>query len=191
MPARYTKKIKRTPIRKFKTKLTEGEVPEEVPEQPLHYNYAQISPRAGAYVIDVVLIALPLGIASSAAYQGGVPNYQYSIPITSVALFLYFFLFTWLNNGQTLGQLLLKIQVLPDSAIGYSGKKKYKKKLTVKQAALHSLGKIVYLIVFDILFGLIFKREEHGDLGEQDPKRILQSVAKTVVVEKNPSAFNK
>lgn len=158
----------------------EPETPaESAPFQP--YSYGELSKRTGAYIIDIILIAIPIGLYTGFKYGSAAPDMRVlvaNLGFSSILVFSYVFFFSLFNNGQTLGQAIFKLSVMPIGVMDPNKGLKNTTMLTPRQAALHALGKIHLLIILDVFIGFIMKK------GTQEPTRLCQWLAGTVVVEK-------
>ncbi|MHA1476285.1 MAG: RDD family protein, partial [Promethearchaeota archaeon] len=92
-----------------------------------------------------------------------------SWPVVGVS-FLYLFLFEAFNNGQTLGKMVLKIQTVDENTLG---------KITTKQAALHTIGKL--FLPLDVIIGLI-SRDKAVSQMEKNQVRFSQKFSHTSVI---------
>ncbi len=143
---------------------------------------ADITRRSIAYIIDLVLMALPVGIIFAPRDITGdiaaqkFPDPKIALPVTAALFFAYFFLCIYFNKGQSLGNMIAKIRV-----ISYAGSDKNNHiKPNIKQSAFHSIGKIYFVLLLDILIGKILYR---GEDEIQNPTRFFQKLAGTLVVE--------
>jgi hypothetical protein len=120
------------------------------------YKMADLFDRGLAYIIDLILLVLPIGLINISLY-GSEPPPQESTMWSLIAYFgvflAYFFLLTWLNHGQTLGQMLLRIRVVPSLVTTKSQNTSNNPEIQVHQAFIYALGKIIYILPFDLLIG--------------------------------------
>ena len=147
------------------------------------YTNADFSTRAGAYFIDMLLVSLPIGIifAPSDSSSSQYPKISEALPIIILIQFVYFFLCTYFNKGQTLGQMIFKIRVIQCTQ---KTKKVRKNEFypNIKKSAIHSLGKIIFILIIDLQIGYILYRNEPN---KQKSTRFFQNLASTrVVVQK-------
>lgn len=138
--------------------------------------YADLFDRFVAYLIDFLLIALPLGILFPLDTVPDSNSLLSPIFIASLVTFAYFFLCTSFNRGQTCGQMIMKLRVV-NILHGEGNQNLQLGKLTWAQCILHSLGKSFPWILLDFIIGYLYKRDN------QYPERILQYVAGTRVIK--------
>jgi uncharacterized RDD family membrane protein YckC len=142
--------------------------------------YADLFDRFVAYLIDFLLIALPIGILFPLDAIPD-PSTLYSpIAFASLITFGYFFLCTTFNRGQSFGQMIMKVRVV--NIIASDGTITIQfASLTWRQCILHSLGKSFPWVLLDFIIGIIYKRDI------QYPERILQRIAGTQVIKLSKS----
>jgi len=136
--------------------------------------YASDGDRLVAYIIDGILFSV---IGSFFGLIMGFPwdidlvstLWNNSWPVVGVS-FLYLFLFEAFNNGQTLGKMVLKIQTVDENTLG---------KITTKQAALHTIGKL--FLPLDVIIGLI-SRDKAVSQMEKNQVRFSQKFSHTSVI---------
>jgi uncharacterized RDD family membrane protein YckC len=138
--------------------------------------YADLFDRFVAYLIDFLLIAFPLGILFDLDAIPDPTTLYYPILIVFLVTFLYFFLCTAFNRGQSFGQMIMKVRIV--NIIAGDGSNSFQfRSLTWLQCILHSLGKSFPWILLDFIIGIIYKRDP------QYPERILQYIAGTRVIK--------
>ncbi len=136
-------------------------------------NLASWGDRILAYIIDMILAGIVLGIIKSIVFlpswfvggMVGVPNYVPWSDFGFDNLFWFvYFLFMDLTYGQSIGKMVMKIRVtnLDGGPIELS------------QAALEAFGK-AFLLPLDVILGWIFTN--------QRSQRIFTFLAKTIVVK--------
>jgi len=135
--------------------------------------YASDSDRLFAYFIDGILFSaigslfgLIFGISWKFDLVSSMWNNTW--PVITVS-FLYLFLLEYLNNGQTVGKMILNIQTVDENTFG---------KITSKQAALHTIGKL--FLPLDIIIGLISRDKSESDM-EKNQVRFTQKFSHTSV----------
>jgi hypothetical protein len=163
-----------------KKKPISHEVEDEEAKSPQGlYQYTDFGKRTLAYAIDALLFIIPIGFIFGTRYPEGNANILVPVGyISAIILFLYFTILTYYNNGQTFGQYLTKMRVMPQEVMNPDRMKSDMPKITFKQSLIHSLGKMHPIITFiDVIFGFAMRK------GEQMPTRITQGFAETVVVE--------
>ena len=108
------------------------------------FRFADFTQRSFAWFIDmmiILLIVVPLSLYV---------NFGYFYIYTNVYLFtigfLYFFLFEYVNKGQTIGKFLLKIRAIDEKSL---------KKAKFTQYFLNNVTKATPFILIDILLGVI------------------------------------
>jgi uncharacterized RDD family membrane protein YckC len=136
-------------------------------------NLASWGDRILAYIIDMILAGIVLGIIKSIVFlpswfvggMVGVPSYVpwSDFGFDNIFWFVYF-LFMDLTYGQSIGKMVMKIRVtnLDGGPIELS------------QAALEAFGK-AFLLPLDVILGWIFTN--------QKSQRIFTFLAKTIVVK--------
>ncbi|QEE17094.1 RDD family protein [Promethearchaeum syntrophicum] len=136
--------------------------------------YADDGDRFVAYIIDGILFSvigslfgLIFGISWNFDLVSSMWNSSW--PVIGVS-FLYLFLLENLNHGQTIGKMILKIQTVDEKTLG---------KITPRQAALHTLGKL--FLPLDIIIGLI-SRDKAVSQMEKNQVRFSQKFSHTSVV---------
>jgi uncharacterized membrane protein len=167
---------------KKSTKQTKSSKSPQVKRKiPPKIEYADFPKRIAAYIVDLMIVALPLGIMVTNIYGIDNVDLTYSLLLSTVAFFIYFFFLTWLNNGQSFGQYMFKIRVISADSLNELNQfvNKTDPRISAGQAAIHSIGKTIIILVFDTLIGIISKR------GKQKPSRFLQVLANTIVIEKD------
>jgi len=99
--------------------------------------------------------------------------------IITFGMTAYFLLFTWLNHGQSPGQIILDIHIIAEEDMENVNFNLFKhNKLSFKMSLLHCLGKSIFLILVDLSVYEFFKRPN-----SQSPfHRISQRIGKTLVV---------
>ncbi len=168
-----------TPNDKKKLKKKSKSPSKKASTKPPKYDYSDFMPRLIAYFLDLIILALPYGIFVGLYFEGMTPStaeFRIQFFIQFGIVFIYFFLFTWLNKGRSLGQWIMKIQVkgkrLP--------KDKELRRPTILQALIHSLGKFYFVIGIDMIIGLMLKWRK----GKENFPRLCQILANTHVVRK-------
>ncbi len=141
---------------------------------PKSIKYASDGDRLVAYIIDGILFSvigsffgLIMGISSDFDLVSTLWNNNW--PIVAVS-FLYLFLFEVFNNGQTLGKMIFKIQTVDEKTFG---------KITNKQAALHTIGKL--FLPIDVIIGLISRDKSESKM-EKNQVRFTQKFSQTSVI---------
>lgn len=136
-------------------------------------NLAGWGDRFLAYLIDIILAGIVLGIIKAIIYipgwvvggMVGVPNYVpwSNFGFDNLFWFVYF-LFMDITYGQSIGKMVMKIRVtnLDGGPID------------ITQAAIEAFGK-AFLLPLDVILGLIFT--------PQKSQRIFTFLAKTIVVK--------
>jgi uncharacterized RDD family membrane protein YckC len=136
-------------------------------------NLAGWGDRVLAYLIDIILAGIVLGIIKAIIYipswvvggMVGVPNYVpwSSFGFDNLFWFVYF-LFMDITYGQSIGKMVMKLRVtnLDGGPID------------ITQAAIEAFGK-AFLLPLDVILGLIFT--------PQKSQRIFTFLAKTIVVK--------
>ncbi|UYP47075.1 hypothetical protein NEF87_003360 [Candidatus Lokiarchaeum ossiferum] len=157
------------------TKSAHKKTPSKIPK----YNYADFPPRLIAYFVDLLILALPYGIIVGIHFEGLTPSTaelrtQFFIQLGVV--FFYFFIFTWLNKGRSLGQWIMKLEVKGKRHI----KDKELTRPTLVQALIHSAGKFYFFVGIDLIIGLFLKWRK----GKENYPRFCQILANTHVVHK-------
>jgi uncharacterized RDD family membrane protein YckC len=165
-------------------KTTEIEVKHQIPIIPKEsYVPADLFDRTIAYIIDCVLVAIPIGFIFtmidgantsflSATFQ------PIQMVISSLLFFLYFFFAIGLNSGQSLGQLIMKLRVITGANFEEALANKETVKISLKQGFLHAIGKIPYLIWLDLLVGILLHKNS------SNTQRLTQYYANTTVIKK-------
>ncbi|MHA1511169.1 MAG: RDD family protein [Promethearchaeota archaeon] len=141
---------------------------------PKSIKYADDGDRFVAYIIDGILFSV---IGSFFGLIFGIPwdidlvssMWNNSWSITGIS-FLYLFLFETFNNGQTLGKMILKIQTVDENTFG---------KISRKQAALHTIGKL--FLPIDVIVGLIQRDKSVSEM-EKNQVRFTQKFSHTSVI---------
>jgi uncharacterized RDD family membrane protein YckC len=140
--------------------------------------YAEFGERLLAYLIDVVPVAIVLGFlyisSVGTVFEGIDPIW---IAISSLVYFLYFFMATYLSNGQSIGQIVMKLEIIPQEAIEHPLNLDANK-LSFRQIIIHNIGKVPYLLWLDAIIGFFIEK------GYQKPTRLFQAWAKTVVISR-------
>ena len=136
--------------------------------------YASDGDRLVAYIIDGILfsaIGSLFGLIFGISWKFDLVSslWNNSWPVISVS-FLYLFLLEYLNNGQTIGKVILKIQTVDENTFG---------KITTKQAALHTIGKL--FLPLDIIIGLISRDKSESEM-ENNQVRFTQKFSHTSVI---------
>ncbi|MHA1727472.1 MAG: RDD family protein [Promethearchaeota archaeon] len=139
--------------------------------------HATIMKRILAYLIDLILLALPYTILCLTVLQGTLYMANLHFGIIIVGGFLYSFLFTWLKHG-TPGQLVLELYVVPTEILDEEISEPFSDKLPIKQTLLHCFGKNPIFILIDFFGYEFFKRR----FSDPNIHRISQRLAKTSVV---------
>ena len=136
--------------------------------------YADDGDRLVAYIIDGILFSvigslfgLIFGISGDFDLVSSMWNNNWPVIVVS---FLYLFLFEAFNNGQTLGKMIFKIQTVDEKTFG---------KITNKQAALHTIGKL--FLPIDIIIGLISRDKSESEM-EKNQVRFTQKFSHTSVI---------
>lgn len=158
-----------------------------------HYSIYELGPiaeRFWSYLIDLLIIITPYGIFTGIFYDGIFPpieDLRYHFFIQFGMEFFYFFLFTWLNKGKTLGQMILRLKIYSMKSISTSlSSKKIKiynneeKRITIFQSFLHNIGKFHIIIGIDLIIGLIIRWKRKT---EEFP-RATQILAGTITLHK-------
>lgn len=129
--------------------------------------YADFLQRALAWLIDIIIviaISSPLSLFL---------NFGSLLLLTNaynfVVGFLYFWLLETFNNGQTLGKLLLKIRTVNEENFEIADPSMY---------ALNNLTKATGFLVLDVIFGILFLRNDQS----WQSLRITQHLAHMVVI---------
>ncbi len=130
--------------------------------------YADFGDRFVAFIIDSIIVNMLLSLAF---WPFGSTILDNQI-ITGLVNFVYHFAMEMANGGagQTLGKKVMKIKTVDSNTLG---------SITAQQAALHILGKVVFL-PFDVIIGLITKENTQPN---REDIRIMQRVAKTSVIK--------
>ncbi len=136
--------------------------------------YADDGDRLVAYIIDGVLFSVIgslFGLIFGMSWKFDLVSSMWnnSWPVIAVS-FLYLFLLEAFNNGQTLGKMILKIQTVDENTFG---------KITTKQAALHTIGKL--FLPLDVIIGLI-SRDKSESAMEKNQVRFSQKFSHTSVI---------
>ena len=136
--------------------------------------YADDGDRLVAYIIDGILfsaIGSMFGLIFGISWKFDLVSSMWnnSWPIIGVS-FLYLFFLEYLNNGQTIGKMILKIQTVDENTFG---------KITPKQAALHTIGKL--FLPLDIIIGLISRDKSESEM-EKNQVRFTQKFSHTSVI---------
>jgi uncharacterized RDD family membrane protein YckC len=139
-------------------------------------NLAGWGDRILAYIIDIILAGIVLGIIKAIIYipsyavsgMTGVPNYVpwSNFGIDNLFWFVYF-TFMDLTYGQSIGKMVMKIRVT-----NLNGGP-----IDITQAAIEAFGK-AFLLPLDVILGLIFT--------PQKSQRIFTYLAKTIVTKEKP-----
>jgi uncharacterized RDD family membrane protein YckC len=136
-------------------------------------NLAGWGDRILAYIIDMILAGIVLGIIKAVVFlpsyfvggMMGVPSY---VPWSNFGfdnLFWFaYFLFMDLTYGQSIGKMVLKIRVTNLDG-GH---------IELSQAAIEAFGK-AFLLPLDLVLGLLFSNQRN--------QRIFTYLAKTIVVK--------
>ena len=141
---------------------------------------ASIYKRIGAYMIDLAIFGIVYMIFALTLLQETLHIVWLHVGvIITLGQTLYFFLFTWLNHGQSLGQIVLGISVIAEDDLDNVNFNPLKpKKLSFKLSLLHCLGKSLFIVMVDLTVYEFFKRPN-----SQSPfHRISQRLAKSLVV---------
>ena len=136
--------------------------------------YANDGDRLVAYIIDGILFSVIgsfLGLIFGTSWDFDLVSSMWnnSWPVIGIS-FLYLFLFEALNNGQTLGKMILKIQTVDEKTFG---------KITTQQAALHTIGKL--FLPLDVIIGLISRDKSESEM-EKNQVRFTQKFSHTSVI---------
>ncbi|HIH88262.1 TPA: zinc-ribbon domain-containing protein [Candidatus Bathyarchaeota archaeon] len=140
-------------------------------------NLAGWGDRILAYIIDMILAGIVLGIIKSIIFlpswalggMMGVPNYVPWSDFGFDNLFWFvYFLFMDLTYGQSIGKMVMKLKVtnLDGGPI------------EISQAAIEAFGK-AFLLPLDLILGWIFTNQKN--------QRIFTFLAKTIVVKTKSS----
>ncbi len=136
--------------------------------------YAKDGDRLVAYIVDGILfsvigklIGLIFGTPLSIDLVGSFWNNNW--PVVAIS-FLYLFLFEAFNNGQTIGKMIFKIRTVDEKSFG---------KITIQQAALHTIGKL--FIAIDVIIGLIARDKTESGM-EKNQVRFTQKFSHTSVI---------
>ena len=136
-------------------------------------NLAGWGDRILAYIIDIILAGIVLGIIKGIVYipsyvitgMTGVPNY---VPWSNFGLdnlfWFVYFTFMDLTYGKSIGKMIMKIRITNMDG-GH---------IDLTQAAIEAFGK-AFLLPLDVILGLIFT--------PQRSQRIFTFLAKTIVVK--------
>jgi uncharacterized RDD family membrane protein YckC len=149
-------------------------VPTAVPTGERVINLAGWGDRILAYIIDIVLAGIVLGIIKGIIFipswvmagNWGVPAY---VPWSSFGLdnlfWFVYFLFMDLTYGQSIGKMVMKIRVTNMDG----------GPIDLTQAAIEAFGK-AFLLPLDVILGWLFTN--------QKSQRLFTYLAKTIVVKK-------
>jgi uncharacterized RDD family membrane protein YckC len=136
-------------------------------------NLAGWGDRILAYIIDMILAGIVLGIIKGIIYlpsyaiggMMGVPNYVPWSDFGFDNLFWFvYFLFMDLTYGGSIGKMVMKLKVTNMDG----------GPIDIQQAAIESFGK-AFLLPLDLILGWIFSNQKN--------QRIFTSLAKTIVVK--------
>ncbi len=129
--------------------------------------YADFLQRAFAWLIDIIIvitISSPLSIFL---------NFGSLLLLTNaynfVVGFLYFWLLETFNSGQTLGKVLIKIRTVNEENFEIADPSMY---------ALNNLTKATGFLVLDVIFGILFLKNDQG----WQSLRVTQHLAHVVVI---------
>ena len=131
---------------------------------------ADFTQRSFAWFIDmmiILLIVVPLSLYV---------NFGYFYIYTNVYLFtigfFYFFLFEYINRGQTIGKFLLKIRAVDEKSL---------KKAKFTQYFLNNVSKATPFILIDLLLGVIVNHNS-SDIFKKH-LRITQNLSEIGVIK--------
>ncbi|MHA1969726.1 MAG: RDD family protein [Candidatus Hodarchaeales archaeon] len=139
-------------------------------------------PRFWAWLIDVVIVGMITNVLSSLIFliidswdfwSYGVWNpaqWIFSFGPSSLFLFVYFILMEYYNEGQTIGKMVLNLEIVSER----TGERP-----TIGETAISAAGKAFFLPI-DVFLGWISRDESQVPNLEQ---RITQKWAKVVVIE--------
>jgi uncharacterized RDD family membrane protein YckC len=130
--------------------------------------YADFGDRFVAFLIDSIIVNILLSIAFWPFGSNIIDNKV----ITGIVNFVYHFAMEMANGGagQTLGKKIMNIKTVDSTSFG---------SITAQQAAIHIIGKVVFLPI-DVILGLITKEKS---LPDKEDIRIMQRLAKTSVIK--------
>ena len=145
------------------------------------FGYADFFSRVMAFLIDCLLIYMPYGLVMGVLYP------TLDIPLRLLrwhfwiqwGLFLlYFYLCTCLWHGHSLGQLILKLQVVQYSA--FSTNHSNREVPSSLAVFLHILTKFPFILLVDLLIGLLIRKRNK----REDVPRLMQIWAKTCIIRR-------
>lgn len=142
--------------------------------------HASVLKRIGAYMIDLIIFGIVYSIFALTLLQETLHIIWLHVGvIITLGMTLYFLLFTWLNHGQSLGQVILDIHVIAEEDMEDVNFNLLKpNKLSFKMSLLHCLGKSLFVVLVDFSVYEFFKRPN-----SQSPfHRISQKLSKSLVV---------
>ncbi|MHA1730082.1 MAG: RDD family protein [Promethearchaeota archaeon] len=128
--------------------------------------YADLGDRFIALLLDGIIFSV---IGSLMGISLGFGGLWRGYLINAIIGLIYFWAFETIN-GQTPGKMAMKIQTVDENSLG---------KISSGQAALHVIGKVLFLPI-DFILGVIVKGD---DPSEEHKYRITQNISKTVVVK--------
>lgn len=173
----------------FTTQNSKDQMPELIKQI---YTPADLFDRIFAYIIDCVVLLIPIGwiamdtwfvdpsqIISNPQTLGPSPFW---LNVVNFAIFaVYFILLAWLNKGQTLGQIIMRLRVVSEEI--FSNKKQPQEipSLSFKQALLYGVGKAPPIIIlFDLIIGWYIAKKEKKI---QQPMRAFQIWGECIVIK--------
>lgn len=143
------------------------------------FGYADLFSRIIGYLIDCLLIYLIYGLVMGTLY----PNWDISPQLLwwhfwiQWGIFLaYFFLCTWLWHGHSLGQKILKLQVV--QYVAFSTNQSKREQPSPLAIFLHVITKFPLILLIDLLLGLLFRSRYK----REDIPRLMQIWARTSVI---------
>ncbi len=140
-------------------------------------------------MIDFIILICFYGILFGILFENfpnTVQQWRLQILYQFIIFQIYFFLFTWLNKGKTIGQKIIKISIISTKNFNIHKDKKEKDisdltKPSVYQSFIHSLGKFYLLIGIDFIIGLIIKWSNP----DSTYSRLFQILANTQSIKMN------
>jgi hypothetical protein len=156
------------------------------------FSPADLFDRALAYGIDCVILLIPIGWITMATWLKDPEDILTNPAALSTSPFwlntvifgifaLYFVLLAWLNKGQTLGQMIMRLKTVPEEITKNKKKVNEIDPLSFKQALLYGIGKAPPLIIlFDLLIGWFIAKKERKI---QQPMRAFQIWGECIVIK--------
>ncbi|MGV9172354.1 MAG: RDD family protein [Promethearchaeia archaeon] len=145
-----------------------------IPAPPPGTEYATFGPRFLAWLIDMILINIVMGL-----FTIGLPfklgqfwRYAMSTQLMGFIIYsLYFWLLEAYNSGQTVGKMALRLRTVDEQSLEVTSTGQY---------LVNNLFRSGILFFLDIIIGILINS---GD--PQQRLRLAQNLSKTVVIREN------